>query len=157
MITKSELLTHTENKTGGNVRVDNVVVCPENKSTYRYVNNARQCVAKIRVDGGLIRNTGTKKCDWLVINWDLAHSFFIELKGSDIRKAISQINVTLDLLWSDVKKTGIDVAHARIVLSKTPRPNLMPNEKRKLEIRLKDKEYGGGTVKVQSEQMTETF
>jgi hypothetical protein len=159
MITKTELLKHTENKTGKDVRVDNEIVCSENKSTYRYVNKSRQHVAKIKVDGGLVPSTDTKKCDWLLINWDSAHSFFVELKGCDVKKAIDQINATLDLLWADVKTMGIGIAHARIVLSKTPNPNFIRSEQRILEKRLKLCSHGAvkNLVKIGTTEITDTF
>jgi hypothetical protein len=162
MVTADDLFTHTENKTGDrkNVRIDSTIVCSDkrSKSIYRYINQSRHQIAKIHVDGGLISDTRTKKCDWLLVNKDSATAFFIELKGSNLTRAIEQINTTLDLLWTDIKKTGIRTAHARIVLSKIPRPHLMPNEKRKLEKRLKENEYGNGTVKTEPpKEMSETF
>ena len=157
MITKDELFKHTENKDGNKVRIDKNIRCSENKSEYLYINKSGHRVAKIKVDGALVAATDTKKCDYLLVNWNSTHSLFIELKGSDVKKAICQINTTLDLLWTSLKGMGMSVAHARIVLSKTPRPNLMPIEKRKLDLRLKAKEYGFGTIKVQSEKMLETF
>jgi len=162
MVTKAGLFAHTDNKTNGDVRVDKEIVCDDkksrSKSIYRYINKSRQRVAKIRIDDGLVPDQRTKKCDYLVVNWDSAHSFFIELKGSNLTRAIAQINATLDLLWSDIKKMGIHTAHARIVLSKIPRPHLMPNEKRILEKRLKKNEYGSGTVKTEPpKEMSETF
>jgi hypothetical protein len=161
MVTETELSTHTENKTndGKGVRIDGEIVCrdKQSKSTYRYINKSRQSVAKIRVDDGIVPDKRTKKCDYLVVNWDLAHSFFIELKGNNLARAIEQINATLDLLWTDIKKMGICAAHARIVLSKTPRPNLMPIEKRILELRLKTSKYGGGNVKIGTIVIVDTF
>ena len=162
MVTTDDLFTHTENKTGDgkSVRIDNTIVCSDkrSKSIYRYINQSRQSVAKIRVDGGLVSDTSTKKCDWLLVNKDSATAFFIELKGSNLTRAIEQINATLDLLWTGIKKTGIRTANARIVLSKIPRPHHMSNDKRILEQRLKKNEYGGGTVRIEPpKEMPETF
>jgi hypothetical protein len=74
-----------------------------------------------------------------------------------VKKAIAQINATLDLLWTDVKKMEVGIAHARIVLSKTPNPNFIRNERRILEMRLKENLYGGGTVNIKSTEITDTF
>jgi len=153
MVTKTELFTHTENKDGDDVRIDSEIVCHERQSTYRYINQAGQRIARIRVDGGLVQDTNVEKCDWLLINWDSNHSFFIELKGSDVKKAIRQINATLDWFWLDINGMGIRVAHARIVPGKVPRPDFVRNDRRKLELRLK--QYGYGTVKIQAREMTE--
>ncbi len=157
MVTKTDLLANTENKAGDNVRVDKEIVCRENQSEYRYINNAKQRVAKIRVDGGLILDKNRQKCDWLLVDCDSARSFFIELKGSNVNKALEQISTSLDLLWSDINKLGICVAHARIVTSKTPTPKKMDKNKQyRLEQRLK-KDCGGGKLKIQTKQLIETF
>jgi len=157
---KIENLVHTENRIGDNVRVDSEIVCRENKSEYRYINNAKQRVAKIKVDGGLVPSKhNTIKCDYLVINWDSATSFFIELKGSDVRKAISQIIATLGLLWSDISGMGICVAHARIVPTKHQKPDIIHNQQRQLEQMLK-KCNGKPVTKpilIQSNRMIEAF
>jgi len=68
MVTKTELFVHTENKDGDDVRIDSEVVCHEKQSTYRYINKIGQRVAKIRVDGDLVRSGSIEKCDWLLIN-----------------------------------------------------------------------------------------
>jgi len=71
-----------------------------------------------------------------------------------VKKAIRQINATLDWLWLDINGTGIRVGHARIVPSKVPRPDFVRNDQRKLEQRLK--QCGNGTVKIQARAMTES-
>ena len=157
MPTKAELFKHTENKKGRYVRIDNAIVCRDkrSKSTYRYINQFRHHVAKIRVDNGLVQNSSAQKCDWLLINWDSAHSFFVEIKGSDVKTAIEQIKATLNLLWSDINKMGINVAHIRIVVTRVPVPNLVSQKKQELKIYLK--RYGSGTPDIQSQEMVDTF
>jgi len=156
MITKDELFKHTENKDGNKVRIDKNIRCSENKSEYLYVNKSEHHVAKIKVDGALISATDTKKCDYLLINWNGGVAFFVELKGSDFNQAISQINATLDLIWSDIKEMGIRVPNARIVLSKSPVPGIQNSpQRRQFDARLK--KCGGGKLMHATRQMTETF
>jgi hypothetical protein len=155
MVTKAELFAHTENKIDNQVRVDKQIICKENKSTYCYINQSEKHVAKIRVDGGLIRDKSVKKCDWLLINWDLAHSVFVELKGSDIKTAVEQIKSTISVLWSDIKTMGINIAHVRIVVTRVAVPNLVVQKKRELKVLLK--QCGKGTVEIQSQKLEELF
>lgn len=162
MVTEAELLAHTENKINGDVRIDNKIVCREKQSTYCYINQSRHRVAKIDVDGGLVKDKKVEQCDYLLINWDSHHSFFIELKGSDVRKAISQIIATLDLLWADISNIGICVAHVRIIPTKAPRPDLIHNQRRDLEQRLKQCNGGYHKIKeklvdIKVKVMVETF
>jgi hypothetical protein len=57
---------------------------------------------KITVDGGEIKGNKTKKCDFLHLAKDI--EMYIELKGEDIKKAIEQIERTINLLSNDKRK-----------------------------------------------------
>ena len=58
-------------------------------------------VRQYQIDGKVI--TGKEeRCDWLVLNDDKKDAYYIELKGSDIKKAIAQIENTEKLLKSDL-------------------------------------------------------
>ena len=74
---------------------DTRVVVRENRSSFELVNEERHTIEKVKVDGCLI--TGDhERCDWLLVakcNPDVA--YFIELKGCDLKKAISQLGATL--------------------------------------------------------------
>ncbi|MBG2839202.1 MULTISPECIES: hypothetical protein [Proteus] len=55
------------------------------------------CMYEIKIDGGLIPyQVGQKKCDYLVIRDSDKKYIFIELKGTDIKKAMAQIICTID-------------------------------------------------------------
>lgn len=73
---------------------DSRVVVQENRSKFEVVNKDRLSVNKVEVDGCLIGDH-LEKCDWIISIDSLNRAFFIELKGCDIDKAISQLKSTL--------------------------------------------------------------
>lgn len=74
---------------------DSIVVVQENKSRFEVLNPKRLEVSKIEVDGCLISDH-REKCDWIIsIDKPKNRVLFIELKGCDIDKAISQLTATL--------------------------------------------------------------
>ena len=44
------------------------------------------------------RSSGEERCDYLLVNDDAKTSYYIELKGSDLSKAIRQIENTIKLI-----------------------------------------------------------
>ncbi|MFG0834737.1 hypothetical protein ACF8OI_14590 [Aeromonas bivalvium] len=74
---------------------DAKIVVQENKSKFTVINKERIAINKVEVDGCLI-NDHREKCDWIISIDSLKKAFFIELKGCDIDKAISQLKATLD-------------------------------------------------------------
>lgn len=68
----------------------------EQKSEVRFSNDSRQLVDEYTVDGCCI-NSG-ERCDFLVNIASVNTSILVELKGSDINKAISQLNTSSRLL-----------------------------------------------------------
>ncbi len=81
---------------------DQIVVLRENRSKFVFNNRDRIPVSKVQVDGCLINNDN-EKCDWILSIESLKRALFIELKGSDIDKAISQLKSTLRLTKSQFK------------------------------------------------------
>ncbi|QIL44048.1 hypothetical protein G7045_07080 [Acidovorax sp. HDW3] len=77
---------------------DSTVVLKENRSKFEIHNKAKQKIHKIKVDGCLIGNEH-EKCDWIVTTEDAdkKRALFIELKGCQLDKAISQLRTTLQL------------------------------------------------------------
>jgi len=75
---------------------DTRVVVQENRSSFELVNEARHTIEKILVDGCLI--TGNQeRCDWLLVaKCNPEAAYFVELKGCDLKKAISQLGATLN-------------------------------------------------------------
>ncbi len=71
------------------------VVVKEKRSSFELINTSRISVEKIKVDGCLISDN-SERCDWLfVIKSCEEFAYFIELKGCDLKKAISQLESTI--------------------------------------------------------------
>jgi len=94
----------------------NIVSCKDrgHPTEYRYENKSSNHLAKYRVDGGLISDKGAK-CDFLLLNCEQKQSYFIELKGSDIIRAVEQIDRSIDKLKPDLPDFAF---FARIVLTR---------------------------------------
>ena len=86
----------------------------------------------LRVDDCLILEG--QKCDYLLINVDDKTLYFIELKGSDLIKAINQIDRTLDILLPKIEHQTVN---GRVVLSRVSTPDLVSSRYIKLKKRLK--------------------
>ena len=104
------------------------VLFRECTSTYRAYNPSGLRVLRYKVDGGII--TIGSRCDYLLGIVSRRECYLIELKGSDIKKAAEQILATLDALGPRFDKY---VVSARIVLTRTPRPDLRSSILIKLE------------------------
>jgi hypothetical protein len=74
---------------------DPIIVLSENRSRIEIRNQKRLEVQKIQVDGCLIAHA-LEKCDWL-LTYDLPvkTAIYVELKGCDLDKAISQLKSTI--------------------------------------------------------------
>jgi len=103
-----------------------------NKPTFIARNSAEKLCCKIRVDGCLI--VEGDKCDFLVLNCVDRNAFFIELKGSHLSKACSQIYHAVEQLRSRLKDFKI---YGRVVLNKVRTPDINSTEEKKLEKMLK--------------------
>ncbi len=105
----------TENKPANR---ESIIVCKENKSEYRYENTSQHEVAKIKIDGGLIGDATTTRCDYLLVDWDGHIAVFIELKGSDVYHAMDQIRLTIDHVSPFPQEFNSGKILARIVATK---------------------------------------
>lgn len=74
----------------------------ENRCTHIGMNRNACDVRQFRVDGEVYSKTDSaSRCDYLLLNDSKADAYFIELKGSDLKKAIQQIDSTIaDILPS---------------------------------------------------------
>lgn len=117
------------------------------KSEYRGNNNSEKLVAKYRVDGGLIKDGA--KCDYLLLDKNESRAYFIELKGSDLIKAIEQIESTIPQIKGDIPEYKIN---ARIVLTKQRTPDLIDSKMRNFDGKIKKM---GGTFKKANIKMEE--
>jgi hypothetical protein len=106
-------------------------------------------LAKYRVDGGLIADGGVK-CDYLLLICEKKQSYFIELKGSDISRAIDQIDRSIDVLKG--KLLGF-AFFARIVLTRMNTISLKNPKLIKLEQKV---ESLNGNLKKKTRLLEET-
>jgi hypothetical protein len=86
------------------------IVLEENRRKATFINNARQDVVIIRVDGCAI--ILGRRCDYLLLSHD-QHEHFIELKGTDVIHACTQLEATIKQLSANVQtqpKTSYVVA-----------------------------------------------
>ena len=114
-----------------------IVTCSDSGSTsapkYLCKNTSKDYLSKYRVDGGLINDAGAK-CDFLILNCNKHKSFFIELKVSDIIRAIEQIDRSIDLLKDNLDDFSV---FARIVLTRVNTIELKDIKYLKLEKKVK--------------------
>lgn len=76
---------------------DRKIVVSENKSRFEIVNESQRELKKIKVDGCLI-GPEHEKCDWIIsCETPRKLALYVELKGCNIDKAISQLKSTLKL------------------------------------------------------------
>ena len=84
-------------------------------------------IRQFKVDGEVFaKGAEEEKCDYLLLNDDVQKAYYIELKGSDISKAIDQIENTIRLLHHAIPKydvfcriiyhTGSHAVHAKTAL-----------------------------------------
>lgn len=96
-------------------------VVKEKKSTYQLDNPTRTKICKIKIDGCFITGP-SPRCDYLLVACDSKIVIFVELKGSNLLRAIEQIDQTMTTLEQQTR--GACSINARIVLSSFNAPNL---------------------------------
>jgi hypothetical protein len=101
------------------------VVVSEHKRFARFRNAHNDSVLKIKVDGGLI--TSGERADYIVAHPEIV-DVIVELKGSDVSKAIDQIRATRPV-WLSCGFAGKQHA-ALVVRGKGIHPNLQTNIER---------------------------
>ena len=118
------------------------------KSNYRLVNSAENYMAVCRVEDCLIKDGD--RCDYLLFDCEAEKAYFIELKGSNLSKAVGQIDNTLTNLINQIyPKFKIS---ARIVLTRVNTHALTDTAYKRLEKRVKNL---GGTLKKSSNAFME--
>jgi hypothetical protein len=121
----------------------------EQKSTYLGDNKKEKEFCLYHVDDCIVKTQDKKKCDYLLLSAEELIAYFIELKGSDLIKAVDQINATLDALGAKLNDWKWN---ARIVLTRTNTTDLRDSKYIKLKKRLKKK---GGTLESKSKILKE--
>lgn len=97
----------------------------ENGRKFVLITDNWEKVQKVKVDGALIYEQTTEKCDYFFFyNPDLKEkkreAYFVELKGKNISKAINQIMTTLQLFIREGIMTHISLQKAFVVSSRVP-------------------------------------
>jgi hypothetical protein len=124
----------------------------EIRSEYRFEPKSPKEVTVYKVDKGLLIDND-EKCDWLLLNFTDNQGFFIELKGTNLGKALDQLNATLDKLAAKLRGSMSGVRlYCRIVVKKVGQPDIPNRERKRLERRI---ESFGGTLEVQSQKFIE--
>ncbi len=97
----------------------------ENRKKYLLHNDLRNNMAVFHVDGAMVQDKNTIKCDNLVLDTTGMKAIFVELKGTDLAHALQQINQTIDMMRDDISNY---TKYARIVTSnRTNVPNIRAN------------------------------
>ena len=97
----------------------------ENGRKFILITDDWKKVQKIKVDGALIYEQTTEKCDYFFfyspnLKEKEREAYFVELKGKNISKAISQIITTLKIFIRAGLMTNISLQKAFIVSSRVP-------------------------------------
>lgn len=88
-------------------------VSKENRCTHIAENPAGKYVRQFKVDGDVFPSggNGPKRCDYLILDDTDRHAYYIELKGSDVRRAIQQVESSIEEINPSI---GYKV-HSRII------------------------------------------
>lgn len=74
-------------------------VSSENGCTHVGQNEAHDSVRHFQIDGGVLpKGKDPMRCDYLLLNDSNQRAYFIELKGSDIKKATEQIDASVAMI-----------------------------------------------------------
>jgi hypothetical protein len=96
-----------------------IATCSEHSRSFSV--SAPRCweLEKTLIDGGLVTDQIIKRCDYAISarnGKDRRYFFYVELKGADLLKAISQLESTINNLGS--LSDGYQEKHARAVCSR---------------------------------------
>lgn len=82
---------------------DPKIACPDKGKTMIFLNPKRESYCKIHVD--VDDFISGERCDYMLVRqYDNAEEYYVELKGTDITHAISQLRVTIDRLGLETKQ-----------------------------------------------------
>lgn len=129
-----------------------MIAVEENKKQY-ILHNTGDIIAVYRVDGQMITSLDITKCDNLLVDTTSLLVVFIELKGTDLRHALEQIENTCSNVLQAFDQYRL---YARIVTS--PRTNV-PNLKTDPQYKRIQKAFmmHGGNLKTGSNRMVESI
>jgi hypothetical protein len=122
-----------------------LITVSENGRTFKGDNKQQYEFSLFRVDDCIISDKTVGKCDYLLLNCSEQVAYFIELKGSDLIKAITQIDSSITLLLKTIE--DFKIINARVVLTKVKTPSTNSSYEIKLKKKLKNL---GGTLEYKS-------
>lgn len=92
-----------------------IVALTENKRRFEIVHPDSYRSEKIHIDGELITDSVTERCDYGVTlgkGEERSYAFLVELKGKELLKAISQLKSTITIMKSTFDTFNHKEAHA---------------------------------------------
>ena len=85
-----------------------VFTSAENRCTHVGKNKNRHMIRQFKVDGEVVEaGDMSPRCDYLLLNDDAKTSYYIELKGSDLVKAIEQIETTVAMIAPSIPEYAV--------------------------------------------------
>ena len=85
-----------------------VFTSAENRCTHVGKNKNRHMIRQFKVDGEVVAaGDMSPRCDYLLLNDDAKTSYYIELKGSDLVKAIEQIETTVAMIAPSIPEYAV--------------------------------------------------
>ena len=153
----NDLFRESECKEFCDTRKTIVVKDSRNKQEYRVTNDNGKEICKIRVDGCLIKEG--ERCDYLILACEDKTAFFVELKGHDLQKALSQIDSSITKVKNEIQEFKEFKIYARIVLNRNPTPDINSSIEIKLKKRLKQQngKDSGDLIKYKSQVLEESM
>ena len=81
------------------------IIISEENGCKHIANNTGACdVRHYKLDGEVFTEPDEQRCDYLLLNDTKKRAYYIELKGSDIEKAIEQINNSEQMIKDSIKQ-----------------------------------------------------
>ena len=106
---------------------------------FRATNPSAKHFNLFKIDGNIVTTATKEKCDFLLIEFSRnknkeldckpVHSYFIELKGSNLRKANEQVLQSIKDLYPSISTS---IPHARIILKRINTLEINSIEEKKL-------------------------
>lgn len=105
-----------------------IITCSEKRSEYIARNPKRKLNCKIRIDNALIKGNDVSKCDYGLWVEEGNRMILIELKGSDVEKALRQLFSTHEVFQTWYEKEDFTYSF-RVVPTRVTAPNLQEHVK----------------------------
>lgn len=118
------------------------VVSVEKKNEHILLNESGWDVYQFHIDGGIVQSSFGERCDYIV-EVDMVpkpKAYIIELKGSDLEKAISQIIVTMNIFKNQL--SGYTQL-PRIIMRRVPTHEIHGNKYREFKRKFPDAVVNG--------------